>query len=706
MKKIVWISVAILITGFSQANTHDEDPFIWLEDIDGERSMEWVLSQNKQTADQYKAMPIYQELYSEAISALNGKSRIPSVTQKGEWVYNFWKDDKNPLGVYRRAKLKEFKANKPKWQTVLDMDQYNEIHEGKWMFKDMTCLAPEYQHCLTFLSLDGGDAEVMKEFNMKEMAFVKDGFSLPLSKMSVSWRDVDHLFVATDFGSKSMTTSGYPRMSKLWTRGDDIADAKLLMAIDPEHVKVFAQRTGSGGDAKDFVIESVSFWSQKYYQLIDNEPVLLNLPETAIVNGDFNGRMIVSLKADWQFDGQILHEGTILLIKPEILTGEKSIIEQGDWEVFLEPKANQNIESIDTSDETIILTLLEDVVGKLIVYTQNDQGQWSSQTIAFPDNGAITLMDVNNESGGFFAQYQSFLTPPTLYYVDGDDLEPKEVMSQQASFDSRFYQVEQFFARSKDGTFVPYFVIMNKNTVFNGQNPTHIFSYGGFRNSLTPSYSGSYEDLEGAYGKMWLDRGGIYVSANIRGGGAYGPKWHNAALKENRHKAYEDFEAVAEDLITRKITSPEHLGIEGRSNGGLLVGATMTRRPDLYGAVICGVPLLDMKRYNKLLAGASWMGEYGNPDVPEQWAYIKEYSPYQNLKRDVDYPATFFYTSTHDDRVHPAHARKMAAKMKSFGYPVWYFEISEGGHGGTSGSNQYLAERLALAFTHLWVHLK
>jgi prolyl oligopeptidase len=682
-----------------------EDPFIWLEDVDAEQSMDWVHQQNKQTADQYKANPLYQELYDQALSTLNGKSRIPSVSQRGEWVYNYWKDDKNPRGVYRRAKLKDFnRSDKPQWQTVLDMDQYNQQHEGNWVYKGMSCLAPEYRKCLAYLSPGGGDAVEMHEFDMKKKTFVKGGFQLPKSKMRVTWRDEDHLYVGTDFGAGSMTQSGYPRIIKLWQRGTDLSAAKTLLEVSEDSVSVFAYRSGQGDDAKDFLIDSTSFWTNQYYQWVDGKALPFDLPETAVVNGDFQGRMIISLKEDWQFQGQFLSAGTVLMIHPDVLTGQKELVEADDWEVFLQPSDNENIEGIGTSDDAVFVNVLTDVVSEIHVYRPDDEG-WQVTRVDFPDNGAIGITGIDNESGSFFAEYESFITPPTLYHVDGKRLKPKAVKSQAQSFDPSPYQVEQFFARSKDGTFVPYFIVMNKNTEFNGKNPTHIFSYGGFRNSLTPSYSGSYEALEGAYGKLWLDRGGVFVSANIRGGGAYGPEWHQSALLENRTKSYEDFEAVAEDLIKRKITSPEHLGIEGRSNGGLLVGATMTRRPDLYGAVICGVPLLDMKRYNKLLAGASWMGEYGNPDIPEQWAFIKQYSPYQNLKKNTDYPATFFYTSTRDDRVHPGHARKMAAKMMSYGYPIWYYENTEGGHGGSS-TNEQLAERLALAYTHLWTHLR
>ncbi|MFC3195354.1 prolyl oligopeptidase family protein [Marinicella sediminis] len=682
-----------------------EDPFIWLEDVDAEKSMNWVYQHNQQTADQYKADPLYQELYDQALSTLNNQSRIPSVSQRGDWVYNYWKDDNNPRGIYRRAKLKDFNSKEdPDWQTVLDMDLYNEQHEGNWVYKGMSCLAPKYRKCLAYLSPGGGDAVEMHEFDMKKKTFVTDGFNLPKSKMRVTWRDEDHLYVGTDFGPGSMTKSGYPRIIKLWKRGTPLSAAETLMEVAPDSVSVFAYRSGEGDEARDFLIDSTSFWTNQYYQWVDGKALPFDLPQTAVVNGDFQGRMIVSLKEDWQFQGQFLNAGTVLMINPDVLTGQKSLVEATDWEIFLQPAANENIESIGTSDEAVLVNVLTDVVSEIRVYSPAEQG-WTVSTVDFPDNGAIGITGIDGESGSFFAEYESFITPPTLYHVDGSKLTPKAVKSQSQSFDPSPYQVEQFFARSKDGTFVPYFIVMNKDTVFNGKNPTHIFSYGGFRNSLTPSYSGSYEALEGAYGKLWLDRGGVFVSANIRGGGAYGPKWHQSALLENRKKSFEDFEAVAEDLIKRKITSPDHLGIEGRSNGGLLVGATMTRRPDLYGAVICGVPLLDMKRYNKLLAGASWMGEYGNPDVPEQWAFIKEYSPYQNLAKQTDYPATFFYTSTRDDRVHPGHARKMAAKMMSYGYPVWYYENTEGGHGGSS-TNEQLAERLALAYTHLWTHLR
>ncbi len=498
------------------------------------------------------------------------------------------------------------------------------------------------------------------------------------------------------------------RQRPFWSRGEDLSAAKTLMTVAEDSVSVSAYRIGEAEDAIDFVVDSSSFWANDYYLLQGYKPQKLNLPGSAVINNDYQGKLLVSLKDDWQFQDQALKQGMVLLINPRLLLDKETVAEKGDWQVFLEPNQFTTIESISTTENSIIVNSLVDVVAQVDVYQANKEDpnrDWKTTQVKFPPNGAVSVNSVDDKSGDFFAVYESFIKPPTLYHVAGNSLEATAVRSQIPSFNAEPYTVKQFFARSKDGTFIPYFIVMNRNTEYNGKNPTHIFSYGGFRNSLTPSYSGSYEALEGAYGKLWLDRGGVFVSANIRGGGEYGPAWHQAALLENRHKSFEDFEAVAEDLISRNITAAKHIGIEGRSNGGLLVGATMIRHPELYGAAIVGVPLLDMKRYHKLLAGASWMGEFGDPDKTEDWAYLKEYSPYQNMHKDTDYPATFFFTSTRDDRVHPGHARKMAAKMESYGYSIGYYENTEGGHGGSS-TNEQLAERLALVYTHLWTHLK
>jgi prolyl oligopeptidase len=679
-----------------------DDPYIWLENIDDENALDWVRAENKSTADRL-AGPLFDQLYTDAKTILNGSSRLTDIYQEEGWLYNFWRDEKNPRGIFRRTTLTEFAKDDFEWEEVINIDSLNQQENKQWVFKGMNCLPEHPEHCIVRLSPGGGDAFVSREFNSVDKTFVNDGFYLPLAKgfASWSWIDADTVLVATNFGEGSMTESGYPRIVKRWKRGTPLASAELVYEGDVTSVSAGIQRLHSAGEDIYLVNEGKTFWTSKRHQLINGTKKHLELPLSATVNGAFRGRLIISLKEDWKRAETTYKRGAVLIADPAALyAGGKGVID-----VLIEPSASAIVESVATTDSTILVTVLENVRGKIYRYNPGPEGRWERSLVDFPDNGSLQITSTDDETGNFFARYESFTTPPSLYYVTSKDWQPQKIKSQLPSFDGSRYQTEQYFATSADGTRIPYFVVLPIDTKLNGSNPTHIFSYGGFRNSLTPSYSGSYESLSGAYGKLWLDRGGIFVLANIRGGGEFGPQWHAAALKENRTRSFEDFEAVAEDLFKRKITSPEHLGIEGRSNGGLLVGATMTRRPDLYGAVICGVPLLDMQRYHMLLAGASWMAEFGDPDVPEEWAYIKQYSPYHNLKPGVDYPATFFYTSTRDDRVHPGHARKMAARMDALEQEVWYYENLEGGHGGSS-TNDQLAYRLALAYTHLWTQLK
>lgn len=697
------LRVLILATSFAFTSLSwaEDDPYLWLEGVDDERALDWVRAENELTAERLKSSPLFEELYAQAKAVLNASSRLPSVYQEGDWLYNFWRDEKNPRGIFRRTTLVEFAKTEPAWETVIDIDALSKKESKQWVFKGMVCLPEHPQNCLVRLSPGGGDAVVTREFNSVNSTFVEDGFSLPVSKGTTSWIDADTVFVATDFGEGSMTDSGYPRIVKRWKRGTPLSAAELIHEGEQTSVSTVAFRLRSAGGDIDMVRDSKTFWTSERFQLLDGNKQQLEIPVSATINGAFQGRLIISLKEDWSRGSTTYLQGSVLVADTSALHADG----KGVIDVMIEPDETMVVESVATTDATILVTVLENVRGKIYRYNPGKEGRWERTLVDFPDNGSIEITSTDDASGNFFAHYESFTSPPALYYVASENWHPQKVKSQLPSFEGSRYQTEQYFATSADGTKVPYFVVLPKDAKLDGNTPTHIFSYGGFRNALTPSYSGSYEKLYGAYGKLWLDRGGIFVLANIRGGGEFGPAWHAAALKEKRPRAFEDFEAVAEDLFKRNITSPKHLGIEGRSNGGLLVGATLTRRPDLYGAVICGAPLLDMKRYHKLLAGASWMAEYGDPDIPEQWDYIKKYSPYQNLRKDVDYPPIFFYTSTRDDRVHPGHARKMAARMKELGQEVWYYENMEGGHGGSS-TNDQLAYRLALAYTHLWTQLK
>ncbi len=694
----IFMSLSICFTSVSaKEQNRVEDEYLWLENIDGEKAMSWVENANQTTANKLSKDPLYQEIYNDVLAALDSKDKLPEVNIIGDYVYQLQRSTEKPRGVYERTKFDLFKAGKPVWQTVLDIDAMAKRDKQKWVFHGMSCLAPENKHCVVYLSPGGGDAHEMREFDAETLSFVENGFRLPTAKMQVNWVDKDTLYVATDFGEGSQTDSGYARQLKKWTRGSKLADAKPIFEVAKESVRVWAQRFKHQDQDFDLLTDAPGFWTRKYYQLVDGKPTPLQLPDTAIILDMFAGDYLVSLKQDWSYQGENYTAGSVLLINPNTLMEGK-----GPVTVLVKSSPKFIVDSVVVAKDSLIVSAFEDVKSSLYRYYQ-EAGEWNSDLVKLPSSGTISVVSVSSETGDVLARFEGFITPPTLYAYNAATGLAK-VQQQSATFDATGLKVEQFFAKSKDGTQVPYFVVMNEKTKFDGKNPTHIFAYGGFRVSVTPSYSGSYEDLNGAYGKAWLERGGVYVVANIRGGGEYGPAWHSAALLENRNKAYEDFEAIAQDLFDRKITSAKHLGIEGRSNGGLLVGATMTRRPDLYGAVICGVPLLDMKRYNKLLAGASWMGEYGNPDT-DDWKFIKQYSPYQNLNKGQNYPPTFFFTSTRDDRVHPGHARKMAARMKASGQQVDYYENIEGGHKGSATSEQ-TAKRVAMSFVHLWRNLK
>jgi prolyl oligopeptidase len=702
LKKSLTLFILFAIIGstlLAQEST-DADRWLWLEEVDGVKALAWVSAQNNRTAEQLKSKPEFEPLYQSALETLNSVSRIPSVTQQGKWLYNLWRDTEHPRGVYRRATVEEFRKREPDWEIVLDIDLLSKKENKQWVFSNMQCLSPEYRHCLISLAPGGTDASETREFDMSNKTFVANGFFLPVSKASASWLDANTLFVGADMGKGSMTESGYPRIVKIWKRGTPLTAAETIYEGDAKSVSAFGYRIKTEQGNIDLVNEGKTTWSDLYYQWIGGKLQKLNLPESAVIEGGFFGKLVISLKEDWTTDQKIFTAGSVIIADPAKLLGENGTIE-----LLIASSSSEIVESVVPTKAGILIETIENVRGRLYRYDR-EGNQWKRRPIPFPDHGAIEISSVDDESGNFFVRFESFTTPPTLYYVKASDLEPEKMKAQDATFDGSKFEVNQLWTTSTDGTKVPYFTVMKKGTLLNGKNPTHIFSYGGFRNSLTPSYSGSYEQLYGAYGKLWLKRGGVFVLANIRGGGEFGPAWHQAALRENRHKAFEDFEAITRDLIARKITSAKHIGIEGRSNGGLLVMALMIRHPELYGAIICGSPLVDMLRYHKLLAGASWMAEYGDPEVPGDRAFLAEYSPYQLLKKDQKYPPVFFYASTRDDRVHPGHARKAVAKMLELGYhETLYYENVEGGHGASS-TNEQLAYRLALAYTHLWQHLK
>ena len=665
-----------------------DDPFIWLEEVEGEKAIEWVKQQNAVSLKELEAHPEFNMLQEKNLEVYQSEDRIPYITKRGEYYYNFWQDKTHVRGIYRRTTLDEYRKAEPKWETVLDFDKLAEDEGENWVYAGMQCLYPDQNLCLVSLSRGGADAAVVREFDMRTKSFVKDGFELPEAKSSLAWIDENTVFVGTDFGEGSMTTSGYPRMAKRWTRGTPVDDAQIIYEGKEDAVGSFASRSFSKDGNIDLVVEYPTFFTNVAYFLNDGQLKKLNKPDTATLSGYFNKQIYIQLKEDWTVGEQSFPSGAILYAPLEDLLNGKPT-----YKVFVENTPSKTVLGMSFTKSNILVNWLNDVKGVIEKYTPKADGSYAVETVDIDANGTISIQNANESSDDYFVNYENFLQPDSLLFVSGETGKVETLKQLPSFFDASPYETKQYFTTSKDGTRVPYFLVKRKDTKFNGKNPTLIYAYGGFEVSIRPTYSATV-------GMNWLDMGGVYVVANIRGGGEYGPAWHRAALKGNRHKAFEDFEAVAEDLIARKVTASKHLGIRGGSNGGLLTGALMTRRPDLYNAVISQVPLLDMLRFHKLLAGASWMGEYGNPDNPDERQYLASYSPYHVVNKEADYPRALFTTSTRDDRVHPGHARKMVAKMKALGHDVLYYENIEGGHGGAANQKQS-AYLNALIYTYL-----
>jgi prolyl oligopeptidase len=622
------------------------------------------------------------------LEILDSNARIPFVAKNGEFYYNFWRDKKNERGLWRRTTLSEYKKAEPNWEVLLDLDALGKTEGENWVWKGASLLRPDYTRALVTLSRGGADADVTREFDLVKKEFIADGFQRPESKGGMSWIDLDHVFVSTDFGAGTMTDSGYPRIAKIWTRGKPMEEAVTVYEGTATDMSIGAAHDDSPGFERDFVTRNIAFYNDELYWLKDRKDLVkIDVPNTAN-KSVFHQYLLVELREPWTIGDNKYAAGSLLVTKFDaFMAGNRS------FDTLFAPTDTTALSSFGFTKDAMFINVLEDVKNRIYVLKSTDKG-WSKEPLrGAPSFGTVNITAVDSdESNDFFMTATDYLNPTTLSMgtIGSDPVELKRLPN---FFDPKGLEISQHFATSADGTRVPYFMVSQADLKPTGDHATLLYGYGGFEISLQPNYSASV-------GRAWLTQGGVYVVANIRGGGEYGPRWHQAALKENRLKAYEDFAAVAKDLVALKITRKERLGIQGGSNGGLLVGNMVTLYPNLFEAAVCQVPLLDMRRYNKLLAGASWMAEYGNPDIPEQWSYIQKFSPYQNVKEDKKYPKVLFTTSTRDDRVHPGHARKMMAKMESQGHPVWYYENIEGGHGGAA-NNRQSAFMQALAYTFL-----
>ncbi len=670
----------------SKKVSETSDPFIKLEDIRSEESMKWVKSENELSSLQLKANPAFNSLKDSIKDILASKEKIPNVTIIEDYIYNHWTDEKNPRGLWRRAKVSELNKKQPAWEVLIDVDELGKTENESWVLKRTQILRGDHSRALVFLSRKGKDATVMREFDLASKTFVKNGFSLSESKMSVAWFDKDTLIIGTDFGPGSMTESGYPRYAKVLKRNQVISDAKMLFETSPKNMGVWSSTNQDGKSSYTVITEQVNFYeSVSYLVTADLAAKKLPIPKDAEITGFFKGEIYYLTKSELKTEKQTFQSGSLVKVSiAKILTSPTLT---ADPELVFLSTPNQIYSNISFSKNKRWLTALNQVNPN--IFELNEKNQLIP--LKLPAVGNSSLMATADNSDQILVTYSNFNQPTTLYSFENGKL--AKLRALPAFFNANGIVVEQRWAVSKDGTKVPYYLVRNKKHVNNSKNPTLLYAYGGFEVAMQPYYSG-------VMGKAWLENGGTYVLANIRGGGEFGPSWHQSALKLNRQRAFDDFFAVAEDLIRTKVTSPRNLGIMGGSNGGLLMGVALTQRPDLFNAVLCEVPLLDMSRYHLLLAGASWMAEYGSPDVPAERDYLMKYSPYQNLRATEKYPEIFITTSTEDDRVHPGHARKMAAKLKSMGKPYRYFENTEGGHGRTADLNQ-AAEYLAMQYIFL-----
>ena len=687
----------LLLAGLScslraMAQAQTSDPYLWLEDVSGDRSLAWAREQNTRTQQALSATPEFAALRTRLLQSLDAVDRIPFVSQHGGWCYNFWRDAQHPRGLLRRTTLADYRNAQPAWETILDLDALAAREKENWVWQGESWLRPTYDRCLIQLSRGGSDAVVVREFDVEAKAFVTDGFFLPEAKSRVSWRDRDTLYVGTDFGPGSLTTSGYPRLAREWRRGTPLSAARPVFEGQAADVSVSAAATREPGFNREFVVRTITFYTSERFLRTGERWTKLDLPADAAMS-TFREHLFVTLRSPWTVGGATYPTGALLVIRWDaFLAGQRT------FTTLFTPTPRSSLAGFTFLRGHIIVNELANVRNRLHVLTPQADGSWSRAPLPAPEFGTTSVAAVDEETNDYFLTATDFLTPTRLALGTVGRTGTEELKRSPAYFQAAGLEISQHEALSADGTRVPYFQVARAGAPRDGTNPTVLYGYGGFRLSQVPAYAAST-------GIAWLERGGVYVLANIRGGGEFGPAWHQAALKENRQRAYDDFAAVAEDLIARNVTSPRHLGIMGGSNGGLLVAAVMAQRPELFNAVVCRAPLLDMRRYHRLLAGASWMGEYGDPDVPEQWAYIRRYSPYQNVTADKRYPRVLFTTSTRDDRVHPGHARKLAALMQAQKHDVLYYENIEGGHAGAADNPQQ-AFMSALAYTFLWRQLK
>ena len=667
------------------------DPYVYMEEIEGARAMAFARAENDRSLPLLQNDARYAKLYADALAIATAKDRIPIVGFAGDRsLRNYWQDAEHVRGIWRTTDLDSYRTGKPAWRTILDLDALSKAEGKNWVWKGSSCLAPDDAICLVSLSDGGKDAVEVREFDARTGQFVKDGFFLPQGKHRMTWVDADTLAVATEWTKGEVTTSGYPFIIKLLKRGQALSAATEVFRGKAEDggygVTPVALRDADGKLQALIAARPLDTFNGEYHLLDNAGARKLAIPLRASPQGLIDGQVLLTLEQDWDGHGKT---GDLLALD---LAALKTAPDAPKSTLVLRPTQSQAIEQVATTRNRLVVALYDNVKGGVVSFQHGAKG-WTSTKLALPKDASIGIVSASDRDDRLLLSVASFLTPTAQVLADASAGTSETLRTLPARFDASKHVVEQHWATSKDGTKIPYFVVRPKGLKADGTAPTLLYAYGGFQVSQTPGYAASV-------GKLWLERGGVYVIANIRGGGEFGPRWHEAGLKLNRMRVYDDFFAVSEDLIARKITSPKKLGIMGGSNGGLLMGVALTLRPELYKAVVIQVPLFDMIGYTHIGAGASWVGEYGDPANPEERKVIDTYSPYQLLAKGKPYPKVFLETSTKDDRVHPAHARKAAARLKELGYDYLYYENIDGGHAAAANLNE-TAKRQALEYTYL-----
>ena len=673
------------------------------EEVEGAEALTWVRGENERTLKVLEGDARYQGYYDAALKIATSAERIPYGSIRGGYVYNFWQDAAHERGIWRRTPVAEYAKASPAWETLLDLDALSKAEGANWVYKGVSCLPPAQTECLLSLSDGGKDAVRVREYSIAQggakAAFVAGGFDIPEAKSSITWQDKDTLLIATDWGgdTPSLTESGYPFVVKRLKRGEALGQAVEVYRGDVKDVAASAFALEDEHGKRWFgASRAETFFTSSYVLFRDGaEPVKIPLPEKASPQGVFADTLIATIEEDWAPEGP--NSEKMGPFKSGDLIGYKwsEFVATGKLpkvELVFRPTPKQALQGVGITKNELLVNISDNVVVKVMAYRKG-AGGWTSKEVPLPPNGSAGVIFADVEEATAFLGFDGYLSPDSLFTYDSASGALSQIKALPAWFDASSMVVDQFDATSKDGTKVPYFVVRKKDIKYDGSNPTLVYGYGGFQVSQTPGYSGTV-------GKLWLEQGGVYVMANIRGGGEFGPAWHQAGLKTKRQVVYDDFIAVAEDVIAKKITSKEKLGAMGGSNGGLLMGVMFTQRPDLFRAIVCQVPLLDMLRYHLLLAGASWMDEYGDPDVPEERAFLEKLSPYHNVDPAKTYPEIYFETSTKDDRVHPGHARKLAKRLEELGKPFLYYENIDGGHSAAANQRE-AAKRAALEFTYL-----